>query len=234
MNLTTRHYYKNTRGRDFIVGDVHGYFDELRNALLAIEFDVYKDRLFSVGDLVDRGHKSINATDWLSQPWFHAVRGNHEDFAIRYASKHHDELRPPPTDDQYKQWGGQWFVDLSKTQQESIARIFKMLPIGISVDTDKGPVGIIHADLPKQWTKWATLEEFCMGVNPKNAYDNERLVHQMLFSRNRLKTGCGSTIEDLHMLIVGHTSVFEETVVQNVHYIDTYRLSRFFTLKQIQ
>ncbi|MBP5140546.1 serine/threonine protein phosphatase, partial [Pseudomonas chlororaphis] len=41
----------NTAGRDFAVGDIHGYFTKLQAALDAIGFNPAVDRLFSVGDL---------------------------------------------------------------------------------------------------------------------------------------------------------------------------------------
>ena len=48
-------------GRDWIVGDVHGCFQTLRQALAAIDFEPGRDRLFSVGDLIDRGPHSNEA-----------------------------------------------------------------------------------------------------------------------------------------------------------------------------
>jgi serine/threonine protein phosphatase 1 len=48
----------NEKGRDFVVGDIHGCFDLLSNNLKEIGFDESVDRLFSVGDLVDRGKQS--------------------------------------------------------------------------------------------------------------------------------------------------------------------------------
>ena len=45
----------NPAGRDLAAGDVHGHFDTLEQALEQIAFDPVSDRLFSVGDLVDRG-----------------------------------------------------------------------------------------------------------------------------------------------------------------------------------
>lgn len=74
----------NHNGRDLIVGDVHGYFSKLQQALDAVQFDPQKDRLFSVGDLIDRGPQSERVLQWLMQPWFHAVRGNHEQIAMEY------------------------------------------------------------------------------------------------------------------------------------------------------
>lgn len=79
-------YTQNTIGRDFAVGDIHGMFRLLQTELDGIGFDPLVDRLFSVGDLVDRGPDSELALEWIAKPWFHAVQGNHEDMATRMPS----------------------------------------------------------------------------------------------------------------------------------------------------
>lgn len=71
-------YTLNERGKDYAVGDVHGHFTKLQQQLDAIGFNQDVDRLFSVGDLVDRGPECDRVLDWLAKPWFHPVRGNHE------------------------------------------------------------------------------------------------------------------------------------------------------------
>jgi serine/threonine protein phosphatase 1 len=43
-----------TTGRDFVLGDLHGTTDLLRLLMEHVAFDPKKDRLFSVGDLIDR------------------------------------------------------------------------------------------------------------------------------------------------------------------------------------
>jgi len=73
-----KHFERNTQGRDFAVGDIHGHFTRLQAALEAVDFAPEVDRLFSVGDVVDRGPESERVLDWLAQPWFFAVQGNHE------------------------------------------------------------------------------------------------------------------------------------------------------------
>ena len=59
---------RNVSGRDFAVGDVHGHFSRLRQSLDRLGFDPALDRLFSVGDLVDRGPENEQVLDWLRQP----------------------------------------------------------------------------------------------------------------------------------------------------------------------
>jgi len=77
-----RHFENNKKGRDFIVGDIHGHYDELILSLEGLQFNFDKDRLFSVGDLVDRGTQSHKVVELLSENWFFAVRGNHEQMII--------------------------------------------------------------------------------------------------------------------------------------------------------
>ncbi|MGB0713157.1 MAG: metallophosphoesterase, partial [Gammaproteobacteria bacterium] len=48
----------NEVGRDLIVGDIHGEFIALKDRLDELEFVPGRDRLFSVGDLIDRGPNS--------------------------------------------------------------------------------------------------------------------------------------------------------------------------------
>lgn len=70
---------KNDAGRDFVVGDLHGCFDQFQLFLDHVNFDPKVDRMFSVGDLVDRGPKNQECLRLLEKPWFNAVKGNHED-----------------------------------------------------------------------------------------------------------------------------------------------------------
>ena len=93
----------NTRGRDLAVGDIHGHFERLQECLEAVEFDPAVDRLFSVGDLVDRGPASPQALEWLAKPWFHAVQGNHESLAVNHLRGGRVDL------DMYRAAGGGWF-----------------------------------------------------------------------------------------------------------------------------
>src|SRR3546814_19725952 len=85
MAALHRHLPANTAGRDFIVGDLHGCLDLLQVELARIAFDPTRDRLFSVGDLTDRGPDSMGCLRLLREPWFYAVPGNHEDLLLDYA-----------------------------------------------------------------------------------------------------------------------------------------------------
>jgi len=66
------------KGRDFIVGDLHGCVGYLDTLMRHVGFDTSTDRLFSVGDLADRGPDSPGSLELLKQPWFYPVMGNHD------------------------------------------------------------------------------------------------------------------------------------------------------------
>lgn len=75
--------------RYIIVGDIHGCLDELQQMLAELSFRPEEDVLVSAGDLVDRGPKVKETLEYvMSLPRFHAVKGNHDDKAVRYFEGH--------------------------------------------------------------------------------------------------------------------------------------------------
>ena len=75
-------FNRNQRGRDFVVGDIHGHFSALEMLLLQVNFDPEHDRVFSVGDMIDRGPESWRVIEFLNHPWFHSIMGNHEQMLL--------------------------------------------------------------------------------------------------------------------------------------------------------
>jgi serine/threonine protein phosphatase 1 len=66
----------------YCVSDLHGHFDELMTLLEVIEFDSEVDRLFILGDIIDRGPQSAELLWWLMKEApqsVHCLLGNHED-----------------------------------------------------------------------------------------------------------------------------------------------------------
>jgi serine/threonine protein phosphatase 1 len=195
------HFARNTAGRDYAVGDIHGHFSRLEQTLAAIGFDAGKDRLFSVGDLVDRGPESREVLAWLQRPWFHAVRGNHEDYACRWQTVDIEN---------WVTYGGQWFQELEPAEKEIMAATFKALPLAMEIDTAEGLVGIVHADVPCR--SWSELAE---RLTARSARDF------CMWSRRRIQNGLTYGVEGVRALIVGHEPLTQATVLGNVYHIDT-------------
>lgn len=82
----------------YAVGDVQGCFDELEELLRHIRFQPIKDRLWFVGDLVNRGPKSLEVLRFVSELGRNArvVLGNHDLNLIAVAAGVRN-LRPQDT-----------------------------------------------------------------------------------------------------------------------------------------
>lgn len=197
----------NSRGRDLAVGDVHGHFQRLQQALDAIGFDPGTDRLFSVGDLVDRGPHSEQALAWLQQPWFHAVQGNHEALAIAHVR---GQWLDPSL---YRASGGGWFLDLDAQRQAQFAAAFEQMPLALQLETVQGPVGLVHADCP-----FAHWQQLCEHFKHPPVADIQEICQ---WSRRRLQQDDASVVQGLRALVVGHTPLREVRVLGNVWHIDT-------------
>lgn len=74
--------------REIFIGDVHGCYDEWMSLLDAVGYDPGCDRLYMVGDLVNRGPKSVEVLEHLiAHPEIRCVMGNHEYFFLKGHSK---------------------------------------------------------------------------------------------------------------------------------------------------
>lgn len=64
----------------FAIGDIHGCFRTLQHLVKAIRFDPDRDRLWLVGDLVNRGPGSLEVLRWVKELGDRAVcvLGNHD------------------------------------------------------------------------------------------------------------------------------------------------------------
>ena len=192
----------NTQGHDYIVGDIHGCFSLLRQKLNNINFNPEIDRLFAVGDLIDRGSESHECVKWLDKPWFHSVLGNHEQMVIDYVENKLDEHS-------YYYNGGEWLIR-DFDNRFAYAELFKQLPIAIEIETDNGLVGIIHADCPVH--DWKLLES-----NLKNH------IAYCLWSRETMSNGRDTPIANVSKVYHGHTvsENFSVEKICNQIFIDT-------------
>lgn len=195
-------YPVNTNGRDFVVGDVHGYFNLLMAKLAEVEFDTMRDRLFAVGDLIDRGPQSMDCLRLIDKPWFHTVLGNHEDMMVNAIANVAD----------YGVWtmnGGGWYRDEPELEVRAMADVLQNdVPIAITVETPTGPVGICHAQPPLTYN-WAD------AINTTKHRDS------MLWGRSDINRGNTTPVIGVRMTIHGHSPIPQPIQLANKLYIDT-------------
>jgi serine/threonine protein phosphatase 1 len=216
MNNKWQKFEKNEVGRDFAVGDIHGYFHLVRLKMLELKFDKEKDRLFSLGDLIDRGPDSIKVLEWLKEPWFFPIKGNHEVMVCEYYTG-------KDWKDSYAGHGGQWFIDLPMYEQLEYVEKLNKLPHVFEIDTVNGLVGLVHAEVPVY--DWWTF---------KTNYDEYE--ERSLWSFDLFKKACLDVawpVANIDWIIHGHSSVAYPSKVENKIYIDTGATSKKLTFLEI-
>ncbi len=157
-------YQPNDIGQDFICSDIHGHFALLEAHLASVGFDKTKDRLFCLGDLIDRGDESSLALDYLNQPWFYSILGNHELMLIEACEINKDHVMQ-----QWYRWGGDWAEDLSNEELKPFYDVMVRLPMAIELNLNSGmKVGLVHAELPLE----CSWNDVCLVLSAKSTTDN--------------------------------------------------------------
>ncbi|WP_160108148.1 metallophosphoesterase [Pseudomonas izuensis] len=214
-SLTVKSYAANEKGRDFVVGDIHGHFELLDSLLSKIKFNATQDRIFSVGDLIDRGPDSEQVISWLKEPWFHAVRGNHEQMIVECMSGIGDIPR-------HTRNGGAWLYDLPPSAQLGISGALRDLPIMIEIELSDGRrVGVVHAEAPLLLTTdgWQEAKD-AISCELGDELQQQALM-LALYSRKKIDRHDHSIVKGLDKLYVGHSTVPNVMSLGNVMYIDT-------------
>lgn len=217
----------NTAGRDFFIGDLHGATAHLMVALQSVQFQEDRDRLFSVGDLIDHGPDSWGAIELLAKPWFHAVLGNHEAMALAY----HGELRAWYSRKVWLHNGGGWATFLLAPQVTQMLEALSRLPLALEIPQRDGRViGLIHGEIldGRGWPALAALQRDQVVADedrPVNietgllwarsqAVVNAFLMRhetlepdqiKSLLNRHRTLVGLARRTRGIDLLIAGHT-----------------------------
>jgi Calcineurin-like phosphoesterase len=191
----------NRFGRDFVCGDLHGQLFLLEKFLEEINFDKNADRMFSVGDLIDRGEDSLGCLRLLNEQWFHAVKGNHEQLmqdAFASGNKGLDFL--------WGMNGGNWIRTVRPQDVQEIEDrylpIVRSLPLCITVKLETGrKFHVIHAEILGEENETITDENL---IDPEKFEDIARRFcpneggHGLIWARDMFGDIYGQTVTALH------------------------------------
>lgn len=213
---------KNLNGTDYIVGDIHGHYSRLMSTLTELCFDFENDRLFCVGDLIDRGPDSAKVLALLSEAWFFSLLGNHEYFMLS-GLKHNNSKHKM----MWLQHGGDWIASSDPGLWANWFEQLGQLPIAIQLEGKDGKqYGLLHADFPSHdWAHYSDL-------------DQEEL-ETCLSSRSNFSRRAKHAVSGIDYLVHGHNTTSniidgksEALVLGNRIYIEpgAYRGADFIIL----
>ncbi len=146
---------RTANGRRIIIGDVHGHFDAVLRLLDAIAPDK-NDRIYFLGDLIDRGEQSKQIVDFVIENRYQCILGNHEHMLLKAIGE--GEIS--------EYWFQNWlYAGGVETLQSYDDRIpeehiawFKSLPCYL----DLGDLWLVHAGVnPSYPLQQQTREQFC-------------------------------------------------------------------------
>ena len=204
IRLTPHRFFAaNPVGVDWVCGDLHSEFEALQVALSDAGFNKAADRLFLLGDTIDRGPESKALLEWvLATDWVYSVIGNHELMFIAGAEDNLNRYK-------YRGIGGDWAASLDETSYKSLAtRCRYQLPLTITLECENGQLGLVHAQSP--FDEWRTVQ-----ASPFS----ERFAIECTWPWNRAQ-GPDQTISGITAVVPGHIGTAEIIQKGNQVWID--------------
>jgi hypothetical protein len=213
--------------RHFVVGDIHGRMDMFLKLLDNINYDPSTDVIYTVGDMIDRGPKSLDVVNFfLNNPRCYAIKGNHEHMML--------------TKTWYETWinngGMSCLADLkqAKVSHDWLKDRIYPLPwtIDVGEEDEEGSFRVVHAGIPSGWSEQTYQKALKISLNgddpnfapliwsrrmcqtaDNNIYRNRLSDSDIIFANNRSK----------RMVFAGHTPIQRAIKCHDHWFIDTWR-----------
>jgi len=174
----------------FVIGDVHGQFDGLMLLLQQLNLSP-DDRIFFLGDLIDRGAQSAEVVEWVMENGHSCIMGNHEQMCLEaYAC--------PNSSAVWQGWlinGGARTIESYGDRGMSAEHLEWMASLPLYLDLDD--FWLVHAGLDPSLDLHAqTSAEFCwireqFHRSSEPYFDRKTIVtgHTITFVFDGLKAG---------------------------------------------
>jgi len=170
--------------RHFIVGDIHGKYKGLLRLLYEAGYEEKKgDIVYTVGDQLDRGWKSMEVIRFFQEENRYTIMGNHEAMAID------------------PKWFDVWLNNDGDTGIHSIREhgmdsvdfipMFQDLPylIDVGEDGDSDAFRIVHAEVPVIWGEELLMKRLEDG--------DEAILDHLIWSRQSMTAATHLMPEEL-------------------------------------
>lgn len=229
----------NTKGRDFIFGDIHGHYDVLMSLLNQHRFDRTTDRAISTGDVIDRGPQSWRCLQLFQEPWFFGVRGNHEQHLLGLAALAREALAGrielESITDAIREIGSgmkaDWFADWLSVENnhpdlDALISRLQSIPHVLAVRGEGFNFNVVHAELAQAGIcSDADLQELDGQVD-------ETIQEALMWSQDLLEASAQFTANStnqvrydsqsgLSLTFCGHNVVTTPLIYKNHMFIDT-------------
>ena len=178
----------------------------------------YNFRLFVLGDLIDRGPRSIDALEWMECARITlAVRGNHEQMLHERIQAAHDNP------DAYGLRRHPWFVDdVERSAWPRWTAMIETMPIAATIHTRAGRVGLVHAaPTARHWD--TMIGKLAAGDTDTlwTALDHTGLARRDRRSAELAGVAFDGQIDGVRAALTGHAILAEVATTRTVWHLDT-------------
>jgi serine/threonine protein phosphatase 1 len=144
---------QNFSGRDFVVTDINGCFNELMRLTSSVGFSD-SDRLFMLGNSINRGLQAKEVIEFTKNENVYPLLGNDEFYMLM-------SLSPGMPNDEREvflsQWdanGGEWRKSATPVQLNELYKQVLKWPLTYTVDGLRR-VGLVHSEVPfNSWSEF--------------------------------------------------------------------------------
>ena len=185
----------------YVTTDIHGCYDTFMKLLKKINFN-QKDTMYILGDIIDRGPKSIEMIRFvMNNKNVKMIKGNHEEMMLKALlgdNKYDIQLW-------FSNGGEQTydeFIKINKKEQNSILKYFDSLKNYYIVND----FVLVHSGIDSSRIDESKSDE----ENMKNQYESDLLWSRDSFYYNKTK------LKD-HIIIFGHTPTYFITQISPMY-----------------
>lgn len=177
--------------RRIIIGDIHGHYRGLMGLLDLLTLQP-SDRLYFLGDLIDRGPDSAQVMDWVKNSGHTCLLGNHEHLMLMAFPNGEPDY---PAMQSWIHCGGQPTLDSYENLDAIKADVAWLATLPTHLDL--GDLWLVHAGLnPRLPLEAQTEHEFCWirkdFYKAKQPYFTDKLIitgHTITFTLPGIKPG---------------------------------------------
>ena len=197
-------------GRVFVFPDLHGCYDQFMSKLDELDFNFDEDKAILLGDLVDRGPKSLDCFNLIFSSWTEVIKGNHEQFAYYALFDQLDKQN-------HCTHGGEWFYRLPEDVQLAIAKTVDDLPITLTLNRKGKRYGFIHGDFPTIAKTWDHLNKLL-----ESDFLGDQIEQICVWGRScaTSKSQIKCTIKGIDHVYLGHTVFQTPRTTGNMTFLD--------------
>jgi len=207
-----KHISINSHVRVLVVGDIHGDYKQLRDALTRLDFNYLEDTLICLGDMIDRGPDSMAVLNFLHKVNAVLLLGNHEHLMLEAILNDDAEaLRL------WDQNGGRWHEQCDEEQLGDICEQLLKLPLSIQLQYQDHNIGLSHTiSSDWNWLYYPQNKEHCVAG---------LLWERSVFKQRKLIDNAG-----VDFSIHGHNPSQVPLWIGNTYHIDTGYYGRLSVL----